>query len=363
MKQGYVLFEDKLKGEYKQVFKQVEMYSTSHLIGRDTDSELLMELLDLLLEAQEANIPVTKIVGDNVETFCGNFFSEYKTSNRFLDMLKIIYQMAWIVFVFGLLDLFLFWGEEENSTLGNTQIGAVMVGFGCGMVVNGIVYFLLRPLVYKYKKMKLKTFHGMVTALTVSMVVVSFVLAGYFPVPVPGWIALGITGLYIGIYMIVRMVHNYKKYGCLKEPRQENISFQKEIKESVKKGMPEEWLKQLQKKNERRRKKGQEPLTEQEYLQKLDKEYDYKRMQLMNALIFGGCALVAVIGTAVFDGFESAVDALIFVLLIGVMEGVLYLFFRKITKTTSGLYQAMRSKMQAESLTLEQYVEKYKDAE
>ena len=363
MKQSYVLYEDKLKGEYKQVFAQVEMYSTSHLIGVDMNSELMMELLDSLLEAQKAGTPAAKIVGDDVEAFCDNFFSEYKTHDRFLDLLKVVYNMAWIVFLFGILDVFLYWGEEESSAWRNTEMGAVIAGFGCGMVVNGIVYFLMRPLVYKYKKMKLKTFNRIETVLTVSALVAAFLLAGFFPVPVPGWIALTIAGLYIAVYMIVRMVHNYKKYGSWKAPKQESISFTTAIKENVRNGMPEEWLKQLRKKNERRKKRGKEPLREEEYLEKLDKQYDYKRIRITNVLIFGCCTLGGVIFTAVMGGFESTVDAVIFVVLICVMEGLMYLLFHNIGKTGSDIYQKMRQRMQAENLTLEQYVEKYKDGD
>lgn len=53
MKADYVLLQDRLKGEYKDAFQKVQMYSTSNLIGEDTESELMMELLDHMLMAQE----------------------------------------------------------------------------------------------------------------------------------------------------------------------------------------------------------------------------------------------------------------------------------------------------------------------
>ena len=58
MKAGYVLLQDRLKGEYKDAFQKVQMYSTSNLIGEDTESELMMELLDHMLMAQEEGKPV-----------------------------------------------------------------------------------------------------------------------------------------------------------------------------------------------------------------------------------------------------------------------------------------------------------------
>lgn len=357
MKQGYVLLEDKLKGEYKQAFEQVELYSTTHLIGVDTDSELMMELLDSLLEAQENGVPVSTIVGNDVESFCDNFFSEYRGSSRFLDMLQTFYHMAWLVFAFGLLDFLCSLGETGTSGKGNTPIGGVLIGFSIGMILNSIVYFLLRPLVYKHKKLKQKTFQGILTALTAGALILSFVLSVKYMIEVPSFWALVITGTYIAVYKIVKMVQNHKKYGTIKEPRQENISFKNVIREDVRHGMPAEWLKQLRKKNERRKKRGREPLTEQEFLRKLDKQYDYKRMCAINIFIFGGCTVAAWIVTALVGGFESAADAVIFLLLLGGIEGLIYALFRKITKSSSEIYRVMRERMQAENLTLEQYAE------
>ena len=62
MKADYVLIQDRLKGEYKDAFQKVQMYSTSNLIGEDTESELMMELLDHMLMAQEEGKPVSTIV-------------------------------------------------------------------------------------------------------------------------------------------------------------------------------------------------------------------------------------------------------------------------------------------------------------
>lgn len=63
MKHGYILLEDKLKGEYREVFSQVEYYGSAKWIDADVNAEMLMELLDQMLEAQNAGRPVTDIVG------------------------------------------------------------------------------------------------------------------------------------------------------------------------------------------------------------------------------------------------------------------------------------------------------------
>ena len=75
MKQGYILLEDRLHGEYKEAFSKVSLYSNTNLIGIDTDSELMMELLDSMLMAQSEGRPVTDVVGTDIQAFCENFFS------------------------------------------------------------------------------------------------------------------------------------------------------------------------------------------------------------------------------------------------------------------------------------------------
>ena len=82
MKADYILLQDRLKGEYKDAFQKVQMYSTSNLIGEDTESELMMELLDHMLMAQEEGKPVSTIVGDDIEGFCEIFFCKYNDGNR-----------------------------------------------------------------------------------------------------------------------------------------------------------------------------------------------------------------------------------------------------------------------------------------
>lgn len=73
MKADYILLQDRLKGEYKDAFQKVQMYSTSNLIGEDTESELMMELLDHMLMAQEEGKPVSTIVGDDIEDSVRSF--------------------------------------------------------------------------------------------------------------------------------------------------------------------------------------------------------------------------------------------------------------------------------------------------
>ncbi|MBO5489076.1 MAG: hypothetical protein J5972_04130 [Eubacterium sp.] len=359
MKQGYIMLEDKLKGEYKAAFEKVEMYSTTNLIGADADGELMMELLDHMLTAQESGQPVSQIVGDDIDAFCKNFFSEYNAKDRLFDFLKMVYRLAWILLAYELFDMFLI--EENGGLFGSGDIGCVLIGAACGIVVNTIIYVLIRPIVQKSKRIKASVFNVFLIVLLIATMVGTMFTVNEFSsrysISVPRWISLTITVVYIIAFMIAKARKNYKKFGTVKEPKEETISFKAGIKESME-DLPADWLKQFEKKNARRNKRGKEPLTEEKFLAKLDKQYDYRKVSLTNYIIFGVCSAVAIVSVAL-EGNETVLDLVIFGGILAVIEGGLCYVLNKSSKVCSRIYHKMRERMQEENLTLSEYVEKY----
>ena len=71
----YVMLEDQLTDDYKEIFAKIKLYTTIHEIDENTCNEMLMDLLDMLLEAQKNGDAVESIVGEDVELFCHNYFS------------------------------------------------------------------------------------------------------------------------------------------------------------------------------------------------------------------------------------------------------------------------------------------------
>lgn len=205
MKADYILLQDRLKGEYKDAFQKVQMYSTSNLIGEDTESELMMELLDHMLMAQEEGKPVSTIVGDDIEGFCEIFFSEYKLGNRFVDFLKTLYRMAWIMLVFEILDLVI-----ADGVLSSSDIGAIVLGGLSGSLSILIIYLLIRPLVKK-RKVNATALNAIYIVLLLASVIITCVLANRYSINVPAWVAVTIPAVYIVVYFIVNAITNYKK--------------------------------------------------------------------------------------------------------------------------------------------------------
>ena len=173
----------------------------------------------------------------------------------------------------------------------------------------------------------------------------------------PAWVAVTIPAVYIVVYFIVNAITNYKKYRSIRKPKEAKLSFFGGVKESVSRELPEEWLKQWTKKNERRRRKGQTPLSEEEFMEKLDKQYDYRRSQIMNVLVFSICTFGLLLMELVFAAppmKEFAWHAAILIL----CESGVCAFYSSSGKNACATYAKMRARMKAENLTLAEYVAK-----
>ena len=93
------------EGAYKDAFERVEIYAMATNMSEAVIDEMLMNLLDSLLNAQKKGKPVEKIVGNDIEQFCKDYFQEYGMKERLLESAKSNYRFAWCVFIFEMLDI------------------------------------------------------------------------------------------------------------------------------------------------------------------------------------------------------------------------------------------------------------------
>ena len=74
MKMDYRVISVKLEGEYRKVFEEVEAYTMVKRYEGEGNDELMMNLLDMLLTAQEEGKEPEKIIGSDVKKFCEEYF-------------------------------------------------------------------------------------------------------------------------------------------------------------------------------------------------------------------------------------------------------------------------------------------------
>ncbi|MDS0525189.1 DUF1048 domain-containing protein [Clostridium sp. SHJSY1] len=71
-----------LKGEYKESYLKIVLYLSSSNIPREFQHEVSEDVKDLLISAQEDEMDVKNIVGDNIEKFCKEIIKSKKFKNK-----------------------------------------------------------------------------------------------------------------------------------------------------------------------------------------------------------------------------------------------------------------------------------------
>lgn len=290
MRDCYALYTDKLQGEYKDTFHQIEMYMDGKAYQMEAFEERMMELLDIFLSAQEKGKPVTAITGNNMERFCKNFCEEYSWQSRLRNVSDWFRNTAWWLLILSILEL-PFLGENWEGggksiffTTTEVPFGAYLFGFLAAWMVSHIFGMTVRAIMFKVKWLSWKLY------VTVNMGLHVVILAGLFlfclhfkiatlSVPV---IPMGmISGGYLAVYYLC----NWKR---IQEGKIHKVKFMDLVKENIaqdadfKGQMTIAMEKQLERKNKRRVRRGKEEWNWEEYISYL--EYDEK----VSKLIFKG---------------------------------------------------------------------------
>lgn len=270
----YVMLEDQLTDDYKEIFAKIKLYTTIHEIDENTCNEMLMDLLDMLLEAQKNGDAVESIVGEDVELFCHNYFSEYNSGKRLKSWGERIYRLCWYIVILEMI-FFVLDSEEITFMQTSTDILPWMIGFGGGAVIGFVINLIFKKI---FSKKVSETVYFVSTILAFILFVVAM---GFLPetisLCVPLWTEYLVVIGYIVIYKMVQLAGRYRRTGSLKKENSEyQATFGKLVMEEVERewdetnqnpgmSLAKEFLKQYEKMNKRRMKRGKNPFTEDEF--------------------------------------------------------------------------------------------------
>lgn len=373
MDYGYFAYKDKLNDEYKEAFSKVELYSSTHMIDAETDSEWMMELIDSMLEAQDAGEPVEKVVGTDIDRFCEEFFGRYTGNDRLRAMFRKIYGMMKLILILEIIDCLL--AEDGSLLTGASEVLTPFLwGTAIGIAGSTVIGLIINPLFIKNKKLSLKAYNvynTVIILLVIFAVVGSLVTAGWaeenMGLIINRGMVLAVSGAYVIIYMLIAAVRNYKQYGTLRAPKDPKVGMKDMVKADVEAELPKEWLKQLEKKNKGLVKKGKPELTSDEFMEKLVKRYDYKRQRLINfvSVISGAIVGVAMImadegafTAEEFEFFESVGDMIFFFVLVFGGASLLAVLLSKLQKPGCEMFAKVKEACDDNGWTLQEYVEK-----
>ena len=163
-----IYLEEKLKGEYKEAYERIELYSNIS----NMDDEMVEDLLDTFITAQEDGVPVEKIIGDDIEKFCKDYFSDYGLKAKLGKFPKRILYICKIIFILELIDFFANL-SDSNSLSNHTDLSPFLCGFAAGTIMSGVIYLIIRPVMFKSKKIKPGVFYWLIILIFVAGVVVT----------------------------------------------------------------------------------------------------------------------------------------------------------------------------------------------
>lgn len=356
MAMKYTMIKDQLKGEYLAACDKVELYADLKHIDWEVQSEKLMDLLDLLLQAQYEGKPVSDIVGTDLDRFCKNYFADYSAGDRLREFLKRIKRIAWMLFILEGLWMFASLGEADFHFFTNTtDISGYVGGLLMGGVVLEFVNALLRLCLFRVKRFTVNMNLFLETVTLIGGLILIFRFWGDRKIYILTWPLLLGSGAYLLGYYTLQWYRRYQTTGSIKEVKSDyEISFGEMVKVEYDQNFGEEMVKALAKRfrrmNRRRKRRGKAEYTSEEFFEKLKREDAISR-RAVPAIFIG-----VVVCSTIFTAQDSTLwDTVIWFAIISVCEFVVYRFYSKIEKSGVRERNAIWQECRKRDMTLLEY--------
>ena len=333
-----------LDGEYKTVFEKADMYGMLENGGDESViDDKMMNLFDLLMQAQTDKMPVSKVIGEDIEEFCKSYFKEEKEKKfKWLGVLKFIYDFAWWGVIAGILEVII---PEEGSYGFIPEVD--IIPFIAGGLVGAVLLLLvmaLKKTVLKSKKLKPIIFYFLILFIVVisfvAAVIISFNIG--IELKIKAGLLLFISALYVIVYLSVRSVWRYQDHGTItkyskeetsrrKEEKKEKEAFNKDIAKQNVAQTAKDMKSRYQRFSRRHEKKYGKPMTLQQYKEKLTKELkSFDKYEIGYIVMDALFVLVPTIRIIIKDGIT---DGLIY----GLVMVVVFFFVYRFQKWTNNI--------------------------
>ena len=353
---------EQLNDQYRDVFEKATMYGAYNGVEKDAYEDKLMNLFDLLMEAQHEGRPVEKIIGGDVESFCKNYFMDDESEKWWLKRLKFLFRIMTCIFIFFGLDMFFPLSEGKNIFDVKSDVTPFVVGLFGGIIIDSILSVLVKPMIFK-KKIKPVVYSVITMLIWIVCIMGSTILFDGFAIEIPSfWLWLA-TGIYVVLYLLVRTVYRYKKYGHIrkydKEERQIKKEFNQEISvKSVEGAAAQGMASRFKTLNKRRIKKGLPGLTQKEYADEVEKQWEFShKIDKFLVLVFAAFVIVPAAHEMITN---SIVEGLVLGAMLFVIEFFIWRFFDKANKNAEISQKNILDECEKEGITVVEYAERIK---
>ena len=332
---SHAIYIEKLNPEFKSSFKIISDYVYSNNMDEIRNEEILSEVMDTFLEAQNNGKSVDQVTGD-LKSFCRQICSDIGFRSRlinFLELLQPLFIVYSILCVMDVIDLIMKISDGETVDFlvykGNDNIIAYLIGCLIVIVSGYIGKAVMKRYIFEYPGKYKKITFG-VRAITVAFVFAAFVLV-FKDSEIEGtylWLSIICCAVFWTVYRI--LTSDSRKY------RKENrISFSELAgsSPSVLNDIEKIEMNRMEKLNAKKARKGESEMTLEEFCEyekkQMDKWYNRPFFYTMIAVLSTVAGLVF---TLLNGGFESAFDIVFFIMILLTCEGLIMF----------GLYKASR---------------------
>lgn len=336
-----------LRGEYRETFEQIALYGDMSELNEQFVEDRVLNIYDLLMEAQKDERPVEKIVGTDLKQFCEEYFSPDEKGFWTKEVFKRIFRVSVIMLVLVFIDCIIYYTKEGAFSL--QRVSMTAKPFVVGTIVAAVLMFFGKFVREKlmFGNSKVKPILYYIIAFLIFALGIGFgtVALDRLDLEISVLPVMGICGGYCLIYLIAVCSGRYRKHGSLKDPdkpsreeKAEKKAIQKEI--SMRSEMisnAREMEKRYRKLRAKNEKKGKPEYTMVDFAKLIKKETNLK----LYKPVFVAVPSIATV--RLFVSVGSSENMKLAVLVAGVFAVVMYFMWRFIWNVCTEVFVAQRT--------------------
>lgn len=170
------------------------------------------------------------------------------------------------------------------------------------------------------------------------------------------WICLLIYGLiFVGYFGFV-LISNFKRYGSATKPKILKKSNIELIYAMCSESAPKDWLNEYKRINKCNEEKNKELVSEKEYIQKLEKKFDFVTKRKQTIIIIATVVIVITIIQCIDENIKYVVAMFMRLACNGLVAYVIFRCYISKLKTKCATFKRMKKIMFEKNITFEQYV-------
>ena len=272
IKNTYALYTDKLQGEFKDTFNKIEVFS---MIGENSPieekrEEIMMQVLDMLLEAQQEGASPSKVVGDDIEIFCNQLFSKSLAKPPFLNLFNFLKILMVAILIFSVINILINIDEQNIWTTTDDTILISIFSFTIGYTLVTLVNKIIRKKMFKMKKIGFGVIFTIILVCSLFTTTISVFMGDLIKLEIKSWILVVISMSYLLAFYLYKYCKNIvnKERLFKKKQKVEKVELTNIVEDQV----VENIVKDFYNKNNKRIKRGKEPISEEDFMNKFRKE-------------------------------------------------------------------------------------------